>query len=136
MDPTAVRTDSVDVGAHVERWLVVAYGLVSAGWCQRDTAQDDAGNAISPTSRFARRWSPTGALQRLLERSPLDTAAALAVYQRAHLALVEAVDDLPAAWNDTPGRTQEEAAEAVLAAVSLVRFMKRPDDAREATPRR
>jgi hypothetical protein len=123
MQTTTSPVDSADVAVHAERWLGEAYHLVSSGWCQHDAAQDDVGDPIAPPSLFARRWSPTGALQRLLEKTSLDLALALVVYQRAHLALVEAVDDLPAAWNDAPGRTQAEAADALLVAVSLVRFL-------------
>ncbi len=133
MQMTASRTGRADVATYAERWLAEAYQLVSSGWCQHDAAQDEAGNAIGPANRFARRWSPAGALQRLLEQSSLDAALALAVYQRAHLALVEAVDDVPAAWNDAPDRTREQAADAVLAAVSLVRFVRRREAASEDT---
>jgi hypothetical protein len=89
MQTSACRIGSTDIARHAECWLAEAHRLVSSGWCQRDAAQDYAGNPIAPASRFARRWSPTGALQRLLERTSLDAALALAVYQRAHLALVE-----------------------------------------------
>lgn len=134
METSVSRTARADVATHAERWLADAYRLVSSGWCQ-DHAQDEAGSAIAPASPYARRWSPTGALQRLLEQSSLDAATALAVYQRAHLALVEAVDDLPAVWNAMPGRTQQQAAEAVLTAVSLVRFAPRDEADEDAAGR-
>src|SRR5918998_4588090 len=77
MQTTARRIGSTDIAGHAECLLAEAHRLVSSGWCQRDAAQDYAGNPLAPASRFARRWSPTGALQRLLERTSLDAAVAL-----------------------------------------------------------
>lgn len=81
------------------------------------------GSAVEPASPFARSWSPTGALQRLLERTQVDPALALMAFQRANLALARAVGGAPDRWNDVPGRTRIQVEEALLDALSHVRLL-------------
>ena len=104
-----------------EEWLAEAYALVSAGWCQGASARDENGTAVEPTSRAARQWSPAGAVVCARDRSSVDGRSGIEAYCFANLALTAAVRAVPDTWNDAPGRRQEEAVEALLRAVSLVR---------------
>jgi hypothetical protein len=104
-----------------EAWLAQVYELVARGWCQGEVAVNEAGIAVEPDSRFARRWSATGALTRVWRRAAVDDVVGLHALGRANLALMAAMNEIPKTWNDAPGRRQEHVLEAILWAVSLVR---------------
>ena len=104
-----------------EERLAEAFALVTAGWCQGTSARDEDGRAVEPASPAARRWSPVGAVVCARERSSVAGRSGIEAYCFANLALTAAVRAVPDTWNDAPGRRQEEAAEALLRAVSLVR---------------
>ena len=53
----------------VDEMLADAYELVLEGWCQGAEAQDEFGQPVEPSSASARRWSASGALTRVWERS-------------------------------------------------------------------
>ena len=108
-----------DCAGLAEQWLAEAYELVSAGWCS-GLAQDEEGRSCEPDAPTAARWSASGAVVAAWRRSSLDEGLGLEALQRANLALTAAVNDVPRAWNDAPGRRQHEVAEALLHAVSLV----------------
>ncbi len=104
-----------------ERWLADAYELVEHGWCRSATAEDELGRVVDPTSEDAVRWSPTGALLAVWRRSAVDEELGLRALQMANLALAAAVNEIPTAWNDAPGRRHHDVLEALLSAVSLAR---------------
>ncbi len=108
-------------GELAERWLVDAYALLEQGWCQGAQARDALGEAVEPTSDTASAWSITGAISRAWATSGGDGEIGLTALQLANLALAAAVNDVPASWNDAPGRSRTHALEAVLAAVTLAR---------------
>lgn len=103
-----------------EEMLAEAYEYVLSGWCQGASAQDESGRPIEPASAFARRWSALGALERAWRRSPADADRARRAYERARLALIAAVNDMPQPWNDAPGRHQSEALSALAESLQLV----------------
>jgi hypothetical protein len=110
-----------DVVATAEEMLADAYELVLSGWCQGMAAQDELGRSIEPSSAFARRWSASGALERVWRRGAEGDEAALEAYQRASLALAAAVRDVPQHWNDTAGRRLDEVLDGLAAAASSLR---------------
>jgi hypothetical protein len=104
---------SKNAEALAEQMLAEAYELVVSGWCQGCSAQDEMGRPIEPSSAFARRWSATGALERVWRRSAGDGDAALEAFERANLALAAAVKDVPEKWNDAAARTCAEVLDAL-----------------------
>lgn len=112
---------SRDVVATAEEMLAEAYELVLSGWCQGMTAQDEAGRSIEPSSAFARRWSASGALERVWQRAPDRDGLALDAYERASLALAAAIKDIPQRWNDAAGRRVDEVLDGLASAVELLR---------------
>lgn len=115
------RRSEVRPAELAERWLADAYELVEHGWCRGATAEDELARVVDPTSEDAARWSPTGALLAVWRRSSVDEELGLRALQMANLALAAAVNDIPTAWNEAPGRRHYEVLEALLSAVSLVR---------------
>lgn len=111
---------SRDAEVLAERMLGDAYELVLGGWCQGSTAQDEMGRPIEPSSAFARRWSASGALERVWRRSVGDADVALQAFERANLALAGAVKDVPERWNDAAERTVGDVLDAFRAALQLV----------------
>ena len=111
---------SRDVESLAGRMLCDAYELVVGGWCQGAGAKDEMGRSIEPSSAFARRWSAPGALERVWRRSDSDPDLAVEAFERANLALAAAVKGVPQAWNDHPGRTQEDALVALVEAHSFL----------------
>jgi hypothetical protein len=103
-----------------EQMLSEAYELVMSGWCQGTAAQDELGRAIEPSSAFARRWSATGALERVWKRMPLDEGINIEAFERANLALAAALKDVPQRWNDRDGRTRAEVLDALEEARALL----------------
>lgn len=78
-----------------------ALELVRRGWCQRASARDAAGNAVSPMDTEACCWCLDGALL-------VATDSALE-YLQASVAVSNALGGKGyIGWNDTPGRTQNE----------------------------
>ena len=116
-----MSTDTLGSHALAERMLTVAYDFVRSGWCQGATALDEYGRPIEPASAFARKWSALGALERAWRRAPEEPGLAFEAFQRAKLALTAAVNDVPQAWNDSPGRHESEVLSALAEAVSLLR---------------
>lgn len=112
---------SGDVVATAERMLSDAYELVLSGWCQGDSARDECGRAIEPSSAFARKWSAPGALERVWRRSTDDRDVALGGYERASLALATVVHGVPRTWNDAPGRHLADVLDAFARAAEQVR---------------
>jgi hypothetical protein len=111
---------SRNAGALAEQMLGDAYDLVLSGWCQGDSAQDEMGRAIEPSSAFARRWSLTGALERVWRRASGDHDVLLEGFERANLALAAAVKDIPERWNNAADRAQGQVLEALLEARRLI----------------
>jgi hypothetical protein len=101
--------------------LASAYELVLGGWCQGMSAGDELGRAIEPSSAFARSWSAPGALERVWRRALAGGDLVLVAFERANLALTEAVKDVPQRWNDAAERTKEEVLDALLNAAALLR---------------
>jgi hypothetical protein len=97
-----------------ERMLHDAHELVVSGWCQGAGARDEMGRPIEPSSAFARRWSASGALERVWRRDDGDPDVSLEAFERASLALAAAVKDVPQGWNDEPARTHDEVLVALL----------------------
>lgn len=112
---------SGDVAATAERMLSDAYELVLSGWCQGDSARDECGRAIEPSSAFARKWSAAGALERVWRRAPDDPDLALEAYERASLALATAVRGVPRVWNDAAGRNLADVLDAFARACEQLR---------------
>jgi hypothetical protein len=112
--------DGRDITAIAEDMLADAYEYVLSGWCQGAASEDECGRAIEPWSAFARKWSALGALERAWQRSPEDPGLARHAFDRARLALIAAVNDLPQSWNDDPGRDQSHVLSALAEAVQLV----------------
>jgi hypothetical protein len=112
---------SGDVVATAERMLSDAYELVLSGWCRGDSAQDECGRPIEPSSAFARKWSAPGALERVWRRATDDGDVALEAYSRASLALATAVHGVPRAWNDEPGRHLADVLDAFARAAEQLR---------------
>ncbi len=108
--------------ALAEQMLSDAYELVSSGWCQGAGARDEMGRSIEPSSAFARRWSLTGALERIWRRDGGDPDAAIVAFERANLALAAAIKELPDRWNDSPTRTHAEVLDALLDAHRFLRL--------------
>jgi hypothetical protein len=106
--------------ALAEQMLADAYDLVLSGWCQGESAQDEMGRALEPSSAFARRWSLTGALERVWRRASGDHAVVLQGFERANLALAAAVKDVPERWNDASDRDKGQVLEALLEARRFV----------------
>jgi len=111
---------SRDVVAAAEEMLADAYELVLSGWCQGMTAQDEEGRSIEPSSAFARRWSASGALERVWQRAVDRDDLALDAYERASLALSAAIKDIPQRWNDMAGRRVDEVLDGLASAVLLL----------------
>lgn len=103
-----------------EQMLVDAYELVLSGWCQRGLAQDEYGRPAEPASVFARRWSASGAIERVWRRWPEGEADAVAAFERANLALAAAVQGVPQQWNDDPDRHQSQVLDALAEAIFLL----------------
>lgn len=100
--------------ALAEQMLSDAYELVLSGWCQGAGARDELGRPIEPSSAFARRWSPSGALERVWRRASGDPDEALEAFERANLALAAAIKDLPERWNDAPVRTRAQVLDVLI----------------------
>ena len=100
--------------ALAEQMLSDAYELVLSGWCQGAGARDELGRPIEPSSAFARRWSPSGALERVWRRSSGDPDEALEAFERANLALAAAIKDVPERWNDSPFRTHAQVLDVLI----------------------
>src|ERR671932_2472345 len=96
-----------------ERMLADAYELVLSGWCQGVSAEDELGRAIEPSSAFARKWSLSGALERIWRRGVGDPDAALDAFERANLAIAASVKDVPQRWNDALDRTRDDVLDAL-----------------------
>jgi hypothetical protein len=111
---------SRNAGALAEQMLADAYDLVLSGWCQGESAQDEMGRAIEPSSAFARSWSLTGALERIWRRATGDQEVALEGFERANLALAAAVKDVPERWNDAADRAKGQVLDALLEARRFV----------------
>ena len=111
---------SRDVETLAEQMLSDAYELIVSGWCQGAGAEDEMGRSIEPSSAFARRWSVSGALERVWRRGTGHPDTALDAFERANLALSAACKGVPQKWNDEPGRTQEDALVALVAAHSFL----------------
>jgi hypothetical protein len=111
---------SRNAGALAEQMLADAYDLALSGWCQGDSAQDEMGRAIEPSSAFARSWSLTGALERVWRRASDDDEVVLQGFERANLALAAAVKDVPERWNDAADRAKGQVLEALLQARQFV----------------
>lgn len=107
--------------ALAEQMLADAYDLVLSGWCQGESARDEMGRAIEPSSAFARSWSLTGALERIWRRASGDQEVVLRGFERANLALAAAVKDVPERWNDAGDRAKGQVLEALLVARRLIR---------------
>jgi hypothetical protein len=104
-----------------EDWLVSAYELLEAGWCQNAEARDPGGLPVEAESSGAVSWSLAGAVQRAWRTSDGDLEVGLYALQRANLALVAATGASPQRWNDAPPRTKRQVLEALVVAISLVR---------------
>jgi hypothetical protein len=103
-----------------EEMLADAYELILSGWCQGTAAQDEFGRPVEPASASARRWSASGALTRVWERSEERFGAALEAFYTANLALTTIVRAVPQAWNDEKGRTQWQVLDAIALAAHEV----------------
>jgi hypothetical protein len=103
-----------------EQLLIEAHEYVRGGWCQGAAAVDEYGRPAEPSSASARRWSALGALERSRDHSGAPAEEAQAAFQEAKLALTAAVNDVPQAWNDAPGRNQREVLRALGEAVRLL----------------
>lgn len=114
--------------ALAEELLADAYEYVLSGWCQGDAAQDECGRPIEPASVFARRWSGLGALERAWRRSSEEPKLAKVAFERARLALIATVNDVPKPWNDTPGRHQSQVLSALAQALQLVHATPGPGE--------
>lgn len=119
--PDEPRGDPRVVNAVVETWLEDAYALILGGWCQGASALDETGNAIEPSSAFARKWSASGALERIWRRADVDTNVAIEAYLHAHTGLAAVVHGNPQEWNDVPGRTVRDVLDAFAETLSRVR---------------
>jgi hypothetical protein len=108
--------------ALAEQMLSDAYELVISGWCQGAGARDEMGRPIEPSSAFARRWSPGGALERVWRRAGGDPDEALEAFERANLALAAAIKERPERWNDSPTRTHAEVLDALVDAHRFLRL--------------
>lgn len=104
----------------VDEMLADAYELVLEGWCQGAEAQDEFGQPVEPSSAGARRWSASGALTRVWERSEDRFGSPLEAFYTANLALVAVVRDAPQAWNDAADRTQWQVLDAIALAADEV----------------
>lgn len=108
------------VAASAEAMLADAYDYVLSGWCQGSAAVDERGRPTGPASASARRWSVLGALERAWQRSLAEPSEARQAFERASLALIAAVNDVPQAWNDRPERHQSDVLSALAEALQLV----------------
>ncbi|MGH3033493.1 MAG: DUF6197 family protein [Gaiellaceae bacterium] len=106
--------------AGAETLLAEAYDYVLSGWCQGADALDESGRPIEPASAFARKWSAIGALERAWRRSGEEAGVDRQAFEQARLALTAAVNDVPQAWNDRPGRHHSEVLSALAEALQLV----------------
>ena len=103
-----------------DEMLADAYELVLNGWCQGADAQDEFGEPVEPASASARRWSASGALTRVWERSEDRFGPPLEAFYTANLALAAVVRDAPQAWNDAADRTQWQVLDAIALAADEV----------------
>jgi hypothetical protein len=109
-----------------ENMLADAYELVLNGWCQGADAQDEFGEPVEPASANARRWSASGALTRVWERSEDRFGPPLEAFYTANLALAAVVRDAPQAWNDGADRTQWQVLDAIALAADRVSPVETP----------
>jgi CBS-domain-containing membrane protein len=88
-----------------------ARALVDRGWCQFAEALDASGRPAHPTSLQAQSWSITGAtyVGVHFDGSPEKRA----IYESGVAMLGEVLGAPPGRWNDTPGRTREQALAAL-----------------------
>ena len=84
---------------------------IEQGWCQGASARDGQGRPVQPWSPDATRWTAIGALVAVSARRrrvTSDLEQEIAGFQRANVALLEAMGYSPADWNDRPERTRED----------------------------
>jgi hypothetical protein len=94
--------------------LLDARERVQEGWCQGASALDERKRPVNPWLDGACQWSVAGAL---VHSWAIQLAAegpkAARSFERANLALLAAIGGVPPkTWNDTPGRTKEDAVAA------------------------
>jgi hypothetical protein len=98
------------------RFLSDVRGLIESSWTQQAEARAADGSPIDPWEPVAVSWSLLGALVAVYERRVRadGQVAAFGALARSCVRLAEVVEsDLLSAWNDVPGRTQEDVVAAL-----------------------
>ena len=83
--------------------LILARGLVKAGWCRGSMAKNRRGVGCSPTAHEAVRFCAHGAIKRAAVDYRVDETVVSCYLKRAL-----SVPSLLGTWNDAPTRTKKE----------------------------
>ena len=100
-----------DGAALAKEMLLEARASVEQGWCQGASARDGQGSPVQPWSPLAAQWSAIGGLVAVWARrraAASDLERAIAGFQLANVALLQAMGSSPAEWNDRAERTLED----------------------------
>jgi hypothetical protein len=106
MKTEELREATAADGPATQRLLGHARRFLQRGWCQRFFARDAKGQYVGSTSPIARSWCILGALRAARDELGLDEltlkSAINVLGAHAHTRCLQN-------WNDSTGRTQEEA---------------------------